>query len=96
MSPPASLSFKGQATKQATVKWSISTHDGRQVFLFFFCLSRFRVPVIELIFTDHFLLPSQENLFGDSFLQGSYFSLHFASATQLTFKAEVPKLICLQ
>ena len=23
MSPPASLSFKGQATKQATLKWSI-------------------------------------------------------------------------
>ena len=23
MSPPASLSFKGQATKQATVKWFI-------------------------------------------------------------------------
>ena len=26
-SPPASLSFKGQATKQATVKWSIHSHE---------------------------------------------------------------------
>ena len=40
-STPASLTFKGQATKHTTVKWSIEIFCSCTIFVFFFLYSSF-------------------------------------------------------